>query len=310
MNTQYLKYAIEVARTGSITQAADNLYIGQPSLSKAIKELEDSLGITIFKRTSKGAMPTEKGAEFLKYARAAMMQVEKMEILYRPRNPDRQELSLSIPRSSYIAQAAAEYVGQMSADQEITVNIFETSSVQVIHDVAQGSSSIGVIRYKLRDEGYFMDYLEVNGLKSERLWEYDLLATFSKKHPLSEKSQLSADMLFPHVEVTLSDETIPYITAREENRADAREDKRIAVMTRLNVLEILSEMQNAYFWGAPVPEQTLERYGLVQKSCYQEESKCRDALVYRKKHEFSAVEKHLINKLFESRNLMTFRDGQ
>ena len=63
MNTQHLKYAIEVERTGSITQAADNLYIGQPSLSKAIRELEESLGIVIFKRTSKGVVPTEKGLE-------------------------------------------------------------------------------------------------------------------------------------------------------------------------------------------------------------------------------------------------------
>ena len=58
MNTQHLKYAVEVERTGSITQAADNLYMAQPNLSKAIKELEDTLGISIFRRTSKGVVPT------------------------------------------------------------------------------------------------------------------------------------------------------------------------------------------------------------------------------------------------------------
>ncbi len=69
MNTLYFKYAVEVERLGSITQAADNLYMAQPNLSKAIKELEDSLGISIFKRTSKGVIPTQKGAEFLIYAK-------------------------------------------------------------------------------------------------------------------------------------------------------------------------------------------------------------------------------------------------
>lgn len=61
MNTLHFKYAVEVERTGSITQAADNLYMAQPNLSKAIKELEDTLGITVFKRTSRGMVPTKKG---------------------------------------------------------------------------------------------------------------------------------------------------------------------------------------------------------------------------------------------------------
>ena len=64
MNTQHLKYAVEVERTGSITQAADNLYMAQPNLSKAIKELEDTLGISIFRRTSKGVVPTERARNF------------------------------------------------------------------------------------------------------------------------------------------------------------------------------------------------------------------------------------------------------
>lgn len=60
MNTLHFKYAVEVERTRSITQAAENLYMAQPNLSKAIKELEDNLGITIFERTSKGTIPTVK----------------------------------------------------------------------------------------------------------------------------------------------------------------------------------------------------------------------------------------------------------
>ena len=68
MNTLHLKYAVEVERTGSITQAAENLYMGQPNLSKAIMELEETLGFMIFERTSKGVIPTQKGTSFLVYA--------------------------------------------------------------------------------------------------------------------------------------------------------------------------------------------------------------------------------------------------
>ena len=70
MNLLHLKYAVEIEKTGSITKAANNLFMGQPNLSKAIKELENEIGITIFRRTTKGVAPTEKGGEFLGYAKA------------------------------------------------------------------------------------------------------------------------------------------------------------------------------------------------------------------------------------------------
>ena len=69
MNLLHLKYAVEIEKTGSITKAANNLFMGQPNLSKAIKELENEIGITIFRRTTKGVAPTEKGGEFLGYAK-------------------------------------------------------------------------------------------------------------------------------------------------------------------------------------------------------------------------------------------------
>ena len=78
MNTLHLKYAIEVARTQSFTQAAENLFMAQPNLSKAIKELEQSLDITIFERSTKGVMVTEEGSQFLEYARNVIAELERM----------------------------------------------------------------------------------------------------------------------------------------------------------------------------------------------------------------------------------------
>ena len=83
MNTQHFKYALEVEKTGSITQAAENLFMGQPNLSKSIKELEDTLGIEIFKRTSRGVVPTDKGQEFLRYAKNILSQIEEMQSICR-----------------------------------------------------------------------------------------------------------------------------------------------------------------------------------------------------------------------------------
>ena len=74
MNILHLKYAVEIAKTGSLNKAAENLYMGQPNLSRAIRELETCLGITIFERTSRGMIVTADGEEFLQYARRILAQ--------------------------------------------------------------------------------------------------------------------------------------------------------------------------------------------------------------------------------------------
>ena len=79
MNLLHLKYAVEIANTKSISRAAENLYMGQPNLSRAIKELEENLHITIFNRTSKGITVTPEGEEFLQYARRIIGQVEEVD---------------------------------------------------------------------------------------------------------------------------------------------------------------------------------------------------------------------------------------
>ncbi len=308
MNTQHLKYAIEVERTGSITQAAENLYIGQPSLSKAIKELEDSLGIVIFKRTSKGAVPTEKGSEFLKYARTVMVQIDKMEMLYRPTNPDRQELSISAARGGYIAQAVTELIVNMNAGREMSVQWREADPAQVLEDVVRGEASIGVLRYRQRDENYFKDYLSAHGLKGETVWEFERLATFLQTHPLKDRVELKAEMFFPYVEVMLKEENLPYIPMRtEERRADQREEKCVSVNTRRNQLELISQVKGAYMWCEALPEEVLRQYSLSQRVCRTGEGRFRDVLIYQQEHEFTHVEKAFIDKLYECRNRQAFR---
>ena len=104
MNIIQFKYAIEVERTGSISQAAENLYMAQPNLSKAIRELEEGLGFPVFERTSRGVVPTRRGVEFLKLARGVLLQVEQMEALRDDQSGNVQRLSLSMPRDVYKRQ--------------------------------------------------------------------------------------------------------------------------------------------------------------------------------------------------------------
>ena len=148
MNTQHLKYVIEVERTSSISQAAENLYMGQPSLSKAIKELEDSLEFTIFERTSKGVTPTQKGIKFLSYARNVLSQLDKMEALSDRADADIQNFNISIPRGSYIADAITNFLSELDTNKRIHANVQETNSIQVINNIIDGPFNLGIIRYQ------------------------------------------------------------------------------------------------------------------------------------------------------------------
>lgn len=102
MNIMYLRYAVEVEKTHSINKAAENLYMGQPNLSRAIKDLEESLGITIFDRTPRGMKVTADGEEFLQHAKRILKQIDEVDQLYQSGKNGKQTLSVSrSPRRVY-----------------------------------------------------------------------------------------------------------------------------------------------------------------------------------------------------------------
>lgn len=164
MNTLFFKYAIEVEQTRSITKAAENLYMAQPNLSKAIRELEETLGFPIFVRSSKGVIPTDQGREFLKYAHSIMLELDKMSKISEMSDGAVQSFRISIPRGSYIAHGFTEFAAQLDPGKRVMLNVVETNSMQTIQHVLDGQSDLGIIRYQVAFEPYFMDYLRENSL--------------------------------------------------------------------------------------------------------------------------------------------------
>jgi len=95
MTLQQLKYIITIAETGSITTAAQRLFIAQPSLSKSVAELEKEMGITIFNRSNRGVYLSEDGTKFLSYARQIVEQAELLENEYKSTAPPRRAFAVS-----------------------------------------------------------------------------------------------------------------------------------------------------------------------------------------------------------------------
>ena len=310
MNTLHFKYAIEVERTHSITQAADNLFMAQPNLSKAIKELEETLGISIFKRTSKGVFPTQKGSEFLQYAKNAMLQIECMESLFAPDSSDIQRFRISITRSSYIADGLTKFAAELDTDREIDLNIQETNSMQTINNVAERRSSLGVIRYHTVYENYFLDYLSEKNLCYDIIWEFEYLALMSKNHPLATVREVKYSELGQYIEIVHGDNSIPYLHSPEveKSKTEKRKKKIISVYERCNQFDILANIPQTYIWVSPIPNELLGRYELVQRKCHVSNHKYKDLLIYPKDYSFSDMDKKFIDKLYASKNEMAAKE--
>ena len=109
MNILHMRYAVEVARLGSLNKAAETLLVAPPNISRSIKELEADLGIVIFNRSAKGMELTPDGEEFLDYAQDILRRIEKMEQSYRDGSHKKRRFSISVPRACYISAAFAGF---------------------------------------------------------------------------------------------------------------------------------------------------------------------------------------------------------
>jgi DNA-binding transcriptional LysR family regulator len=144
LTLQQLKYVIEVAGRGSINEAAKRLFISQPSLSNAIKDLEVELGIAIFERTNKGITLSKEGVEFLSYARQVVEQAELLESRYLNAKPAPQHFSVSTQHYAFAVNAFVSLVREHGHD-EYELTLRETKTYEIIEDVKTMRSEIGIL---------------------------------------------------------------------------------------------------------------------------------------------------------------------
>ena len=198
MNVMYLKYALEVAKTGSINKAAENLYMAQPNLSRAIKELEAYLGIAIFERTSKGMVPTQEGETLLLHAEDLLQRVDEVENMFRDGKGTRVNFSLSAPHSSYISQAFVEYCKNLDPARKCEIAYLETNASDTIANVFCGDYKMGIVRYAQRYEKAFQKAFEEKSLQCEEIVSFTHCLLFSKKHTPTDLFCLFGVWIIPH----------------------------------------------------------------------------------------------------------------
>jgi DNA-binding transcriptional LysR family regulator len=283
--------------------------MAQPNLSKAIKEMEDTIGFSIFERNSKGVIPTQKGVRFLGYARKILEEMEQINKLTDAENPERQDFSISIPRGSYIAEGFARFATELDFEKEININIQETNSICTMDNVIGNKFNLGIIRYQTMYENYFFDYLADKHLGHDQIWEFEYLALMSKNHPLAMDEEVQFPKLKYSIEIVHGDTVVPYLNAAELRypSAEAIPKKRIYLYERFNQFDLLTRLPAAYMWVSPIPDKLLKRYGLVQRKCAFLNNHYKDVLIYRKGYAFTMLDKQFIGKMFESRNEVSLK---
>lgn len=299
INTTYLKYALEIERVNSITQAAQNLYMAQPNLSKVIKELEKELGFHIFRRTSNGVKVTEEGAQFLYHAKKIVEQLEKVEKIGDVSAHDKLHYKISIPRGSYIVDGFASFVSSLELNSGMEITINETNAMGTIVNVANRSYNVGIIRYPISEEDIYQRNLKNNHLLSETIWEFECVLVMSKNNVLAGKKEILKSDLEGLIEITHGDIELPYDNIPYKEKNDR--GNTIFVYERGSQFDLLSNVESTYMWVSPIPEKVLKKNNLVQRVCSENTDKFKDVLIYREDYRFNELDKLFQKKLYEAK---------
>lgn len=302
MNFLHVKYALTVAKTGSLSKASEELLIAVPNISRSIKELEADLNITIFERTTKGMQLTLEGEEFLGFAKGILEQIDQVENYYKHGAPQKQKFSISVPRACYISEAFSQFSKSLTKD---AAEIFykETNSQRTIHNILKHDYKLGIIRYAENYDKYFKTMLEEKGLCYELVTEFSYSLIMSADSPLAQKEDITFDDLTEHIEIAHADPYVPSMPLSKVVKEELPDniDRRIFIFERASQFDLLSNNPETFMWVSPAPKKLLERYNLVQRKCNENKKVYKDLLIYKNGYKLSKLDKEFITQLCESK---------
>ncbi|WP_024865024.1 LysR family transcriptional regulator [Butyrivibrio sp. FCS014] len=238
MTILQLKYVIAIDEECSMRKAADRLYVSQPGLSSAVRDLENELGIQIFERVHNGVVTTAAGASFIAYARNAVEQFEKVEEKYLNARNERPTFSVSMQHYTIAVDAFIDTVRDFDVE-EYQYFIRETQTSEVIEDVKTMKSEIGVIALSDFNKNTFKKIFADASLEFHELFSRDTYVYLSHDHPLADREELSLEDLsdYPCMVFDQGDNTSFYY--REEALATYDYKKIISTNERATSIELM-----------------------------------------------------------------------
>ncbi|MFF2888280.1 LysR family transcriptional regulator [Paenibacillus sp. NPDC057967] len=238
MTLQQLKYVIEVANRGSINEAAKRLFISQPSLSNAIKDLEEEMNISIFERTNKGISLSKEGAEFLSYARQVVEQAELLESRYLNAKPSPQHFSVSTQHYAFAVNAFVSLVQEYGQD-EYELALRETKTYEIIEDVKSMRSEIGILYLNEFNGKVINKLLKSANLQFTSLFTAKPHIFVSIKNPLAKQSSVKIEDLQPYPNLSFDQGEYNSFHFSEEILSTLIHKKSIRVNDRATLFNLL-----------------------------------------------------------------------
>lgn len=303
MNLLHMKYATVIAETNSINKAAELLYVGQPTLSRAVKELETNLGVTIFERSAKGMFLTPDGETFIRYAKTVLNQVDAIEDMFRKGRVRKTRFSVSVPRASYISEAFAAFSKLIEKNTQAEIFYKETNSMRTLRNVLQENYKLGIVRYAENYDKYYKAMMEEKGLENELITRFRYVLLMSTESPLAKKEHITYNDLKDKIEIAHADPYVPSLPFAQIKKTELPDnsDRRIFVFERASQFELLTQNPETFMWVSSIPQSLLERYGLIQRECEENHKIYKDVLIYHKDYTLSKLDNLFIEQLIRAK---------
>lgn len=291
MNLQYLKYALEISRTGSISKAAENLSVAQPNLSRAVKELEGSLGISIFERTRTGMAVTPEGEKLLSAGERILREVGELETMFGGESLPRESLSVMAAPAAYLSHSLVSFCASLPQDRIFEIRYGEGDLNRTLDAVVNNTAKLGIIRIPLHFEAYYTDKLASKELKWETVAEFSPVILAGLGSSLARHDTVSTEALEEFCQA-VSPETLPL----ERDTAGRIVKKEITVTDRATSYALLSNDPTLYIAAPPMPSFLAAQLGLIQRPCF-DTTLYRDLLICRKDCHLTAADEAFLRAL-------------
>ena len=237
MTLQQLKYADAIAECGSLSEAARQVFVTQPTLTESIRALEEELRMAIFTRSSRGVTVTREGEEFLASARQILDDAARITEKYTGKAVRRPQFAVSCQHYAFAVDAFMEVVKMNEADS-YDFTLRETVTSEIIDDVTRHRSEIGILYLSKRNETAITKILHKEELTFEELFAAKPHVFLGKKHPLAKKKIIKPLELdaYPYLTYEQGVENALYFTEEVMPAIDRKKNIRVrdrATMTNL-----------------------------------------------------------------------------
>lgn len=263
MTLQQLKYVVTVADKGTISEAAKELFISQPTITNAIKDLEKEMQINIFNRTNKGIVVSNIGNEFLAYARQVLEQSNLLEEKFLNVKKQSPRFSVSTQHYSFAVNAFVDVIREFGGNQ-YDFTLRETQTYEIIEDVSRLKSEIGILYTSSKNEEVIRKFIKQNNLEFEGLFVAKPHVFISSKHPLANKDKITLEELdeYPYLSFEQGDYNSFYFS--EEILSTLDRNKNIKVRDRATLFNLAVGL-NGYTVSTGVISRELNGENIIAK---------------------------------------------